>query len=290
MSLSSLGLDAFHGVARAKNFSAAAKNLHITQSALSQRILKLEDELRATLLIRDPKGVRLTEAGEHLLRYCQMRQSIEEVVWDHLLKKKQHAAASLAGTCRIGGYSTVIRSVVIPALGPCISSHPHSRVEIFTRETRDLAGLLRSGEVDLILADREYCLPGMVNEILGWEENVLVEPVRGECRDVFLDHDVDDTTTAEFLKMQPPKLRRPKFERMFLDEIYTILDGVARGWGRAVVPRHLVGDSKLLRVVPGYRPLKIPVVLSFYEQLYYTPLFEEVTKSLRQNAGSYLGA
>ena len=63
MSLSSLYLDAFVGVAKAESFSGAAKGLHITQSALSQRIKNLEDELGLTLFLRMTSGVRLTEQG-----------------------------------------------------------------------------------------------------------------------------------------------------------------------------------------------------------------------------------
>lgn len=67
MSLSSLHLDAFFTAAQLLNFSQAAKQLHITQSALSQRIKALEEDLSLRLFVRKPRGVELSVAGERLL-------------------------------------------------------------------------------------------------------------------------------------------------------------------------------------------------------------------------------
>jgi len=77
MGLSSSHLEAFAAVAQAGGFSKAAKILHLTQSALSQRIMNLEDDLAITLFIRDPSGLRLTPAGDELLRYWQMHHGLE---------------------------------------------------------------------------------------------------------------------------------------------------------------------------------------------------------------------
>ncbi len=84
MSLSSLHLDAFFAAAQSLNFSRAARDLHITQSALSQRVKALEEDLGLTLFVRLPRGVQLTEAGERLLRYCQARSSLESELIEHL--------------------------------------------------------------------------------------------------------------------------------------------------------------------------------------------------------------
>src|SRR4029079_6411965 len=75
--LSSLYLDAFFAAARSLNFSLARNDMLITQSALSQRIKGLEEELDLTLFVRLPRGVQLTEAGARLLRYCKARSWME---------------------------------------------------------------------------------------------------------------------------------------------------------------------------------------------------------------------
>ena len=287
MTLSSLGLDAFFEVVRAKSFSQAAKNLHLSQSALSQRVLKLEEELQTTLLVRDPKGLRLTEPGEHLIRYCQLRQTLEEDVSRHFSSEKTRDG-ELSGTLRVAGHSTVTRSVVMPALTSLVKDHPRVKLQIFTREMRDLTALLRSGEVDMVVLDHAAKLPGICHHVLGFEENVLVEAAKGGNRAVFLDHDAEDTTTLEFFRRQEPKNRPANLERMFLDEIYSILDAVALGWGRAVIPRHLALSRENLAIMRGFRAFKVSVVLNYYQQSFYTPLIRRGRETLCSAAKKYL--
>lgn len=59
---------AFEAVARHSSFSAAAAELHLTQSAVSRQIRSLEDELAAPLFLRGTRHVELTTAGQSLLR------------------------------------------------------------------------------------------------------------------------------------------------------------------------------------------------------------------------------
>jgi DNA-binding transcriptional LysR family regulator len=284
MSLSSLQLDAFVAVAKAQSFSAGAKALHITQSALSQRILNLEQELGSTLFIREPSGIRLTELGQKLLRYCQMKDSLEVELMAEIGESKNMA---LGGLIKIGGFSTVVRSILIPSLSPILSENPDVQVEFQTREIRDLPGLLETGGTDFILLNKPYEKQGVENIELGFEENVLVEPKNGIFRqDVFLDHDSEDPTTANFFKIQakPPK----KWKRSYFDEIYSIIDGVLAGAGRAVIPIHLANQIKGLTLSKGYRPLKTPVYLCYYQQAFYTSLQKRVLTDIQSTAPKLL--
>lgn len=100
---------------------------------------------------------------------------------------------------------------------------------------RHLPTLLETGEADFILLNKPYEKQGVENIELGLEEYVLIEPKNIKCREnVFLDHDSNDTTTNDFFNFQekPPK----KWKRSYFDEIYTIIDGVLAGAGRAVIP------------------------------------------------------
>src|SRR5919206_1461930 len=57
-------------VAAERSFSAAAQKLGYTQSAVSQQVAALEREAGATLIERNPRGIRLTDAGEALVRHA----------------------------------------------------------------------------------------------------------------------------------------------------------------------------------------------------------------------------
>src|SRR5437868_1982217 len=120
MKISSLGLQTFTQTSLTLNVTQAAKDLGLTQSALSQRLSLLEEDLEVTLFIREPRGLKLTEAGQKLLRFATMNQKIEEEL---LFDLKGHAQ-ELAGTLRIGGYSSVLRSVLVPALVPFLRKNP----------------------------------------------------------------------------------------------------------------------------------------------------------------------
>src|SRR5262249_54594072 len=121
VSLSALQLDAFYAVARTLSFTRAARELHVTQSALSQRIKNLEGELTCRLFVRSPAGVACTEAGQRLLRYCQTKAALESELVSEL---GAAPAEGLGGTVRVAAYSSVVRSAVLPALAPMLRAHP----------------------------------------------------------------------------------------------------------------------------------------------------------------------
>ena len=61
----------FYEVAKAGNISKAAKELFISQPAISKSISKLEDGLGVTLFVRSSRGVQLTEEGRLLFHYAE---------------------------------------------------------------------------------------------------------------------------------------------------------------------------------------------------------------------------
>ena len=140
MSISSIQLDAFLEVANSKSFSLAAKRLHVTQSALSQRILNLEEVIAARLFIRDPAGIRLTIAGEEMLRYCISRQRMEQDVVTKIATGNQSAI----GFLKIAGFSSVVRSVILPVLSQYILENRQVQLEVSSCEIRDLLPIVSS--------------------------------------------------------------------------------------------------------------------------------------------------
>jgi DNA-binding transcriptional LysR family regulator len=286
-SLSSLYLDAFVAVAQTKNFSKAAEKLHITQSALSQRVLNLEGELESTLFIRDRVGILLTEMGHELLRYCQNKEALENEFLSQLQSKEK---AELVGDVRIGGFSSVMRSVILPALSPFLKANPRIRLNLITRELRDLPDLLRRGEIGFMVLDHSLERHDLESIQLGFERNVLVQSVHhcsnNSSNNIYLDHDEEDQVTRNYLKLLGKKHSR--VERRYLGDVYGLLDGVRQGIGKAVLPRHLIRDISDLSVLNPGVELTIPVMLHFYSQPYYTHLQQKVLESLRKNCPKIL--
>lgn len=297
MALSSDQLEAFGVVAREAHFSKAAKILGITQSALSLRIQKLEDSIGATLFIRGRAGVRLTHAGQELLRYANVKSSLESEVLGRIAdgdragqgQGRGQSRDQLRGMIRIGGFSSVMRSLVLPAVAPLIATNPHVSLKLVSREVDELPGTLQQGEVDFLLWERKLELEGVESIFLGNEINVVVQSRSKKCRkNVFLDHDERDQTTLRFMKSQSKP--QNELQRLYLDDIYGIIDGVVMGLGRAVLPKHLAEQHTTLEVDRGFKAIESPVYLNYYKQPYYSRLHTLVQGVLLSHFKSHFKA
>ncbi len=284
MSLPSNYLDAFQEIAKSGGFSQATKVLNISQSALSQRIKKLEEEIGLTLFVRTPTGVLLTEQGERLLRYCQTRDSLEEELVQELNASNFF---DVAGTLRIGSYSSIFRSVVLPALSPMLKKYPNILCEFTCADMKDLPRKLQRAEVDFIITDQKLDQANLESEVLGQEKFVVIEGKNTANRnDIFLDNDSNDRMTASFFKSQKKKL--PKYRRSYFDDCYGIIDGVKAGLGKAIISEHLVCDDKSLQIAAGYKPFQLDVILHYYKQPFYSRLHQTVVHALKSKSKKYL--
>lgn len=284
MKISNLGLQAFTQTARTLNVTQAAKDLGLTQSALSQRISLLESDLETTLFIREPRGLKLTEAGQRLLRFASLNQKIEEeLLWE--LKGHQQ---ELAGTLRLAAYSSVLRSVLIPALAPFLRKNPKVHIDFQSYEMFELPEALKTARAELIVMDYALGKQNILEEVLGSEEFVVIESRKFDSpEDLYLDHGPEDNATGEFFRAQ--KNRSQSFyRRSFMGDVYGIIDGVEMGLGRAVMSRHLVSDNAQVSLVKGYSPYKRHVTLHYFEQPFYSRLMSRVIEELKSKAPELL--
>lgn len=292
MKLNTDRLNAFYQVALDKNFSVAADNLCITQSALSQRVLKLEQEVSAKLFIRESRGITLTEPGSLLFDYVRDLQQREVEVINALTGQ----ASTPSGIIRVAAFSSVLRSVVMPALSSIIRDAFGGHVEVFSRELRELPYMLKTGEADFIIHDNPKLSGKLVAIEIGQENLVHVRSKRGlnekanflkeQGQTIFLDHDVDDMTTYHFFTSQGQS--DVNIQRSFYDDIYGILDGVRLGFGEAIVSEHLIAQDNEIEVVPHKNKVTSPVILYYQKHRYLSDLQKQVIRMLKVNAVSYL--
>jgi DNA-binding transcriptional LysR family regulator len=279
-------LEAFLACAQLGHFTQAAKSLHITQSALSQRIAKLESDLSTALLIRDRTGVRLTPAGEDLLRYGLAQKSLEADVVQRITGGAR-SKSEPAGAIRIGGFSSVMRSAVLPAISPLLIEYQNIRLNFISKELDELPGLLARGEIDYMISYREFIQDDIEVRQIGTEYNYLVQKKGYSGPDIYLDHDQNDQSTVRYL--QKTKVRQ-KTERRYLDDVYGLLDGVKLGLGRALIPVHLIRGQKDLEIVDRKNVLEFPLLLHFYRRPFYSRLHGKVLGLLERNVQPYLEA
>lgn len=276
MSIPNDSLMAFLRVFEEGSFTAGAQRLGLTQSAVSQKIARLEDLLQSPLFVRLSKGLALTSAGERLLVFARAQLQHEQ---DFLQSFNQYGTA-LSGIYRLAGFSSINRSILIPALAPWMRQHPEVSLEFSSHEVVDLLPLLKSNRVDAAILDYHPHVPGIEEVVIGREEYVVIESTRHKnVPAFFLDHGPHDNATESYFKFQK-KQTLP--QRRFMGEVYAILDGVAAGLGRAVMSVHLVKDDRRFHIVSGYKPYERPLVLCFYRQSYYSPVHQQLLQILSQ--------
>jgi DNA-binding transcriptional LysR family regulator len=278
MKISTTQLAAFQAIVKAGKFSIAAKAIHLTQSALSQRIMNLEQDLGVTLLIRTPNGAHPTQAGERLLRYCETMNALEDELAQDLHLPNQR---ELAGTIKIASYSSVLRSVLIPALSDLMKQHPKIHCELICAQVNQLPVLLNRSEVDFIVTDQRIDRAHLVAHIIGQEKYVVIESARGTDRqNHYLDNEPSDRTTEVYFKTQG-NLQKP-YQRSFFNDCYGIIDGVKQGLGRAVMSEHLIQNNTSIKIIKKFTPQVVPVVLHYHVQPIYSKLHQKVVSTLHK--------
>ena len=138
----------FKEVAETGNISVAAKNLYISQSAVSQSIKQLETALQARLFARSPRGVTLTGEGQMLYQYVRSALGLIATGEDKLSQAQQ----LLLGTLVIGASDTVTSWFLTPYLDEFHRQHPGIRLKIVSGRSAKVLSLLKSGAVDIAFA------------------------------------------------------------------------------------------------------------------------------------------
>jgi DNA-binding transcriptional LysR family regulator len=138
-------------VHRAGGVLAAADVLHVTPSAVSQQITRLEAEEGVAVLDRNPRGATLTAAGRILAEAAERIES-------ELVEARKSLAAlggELSGRVTLAGFQTAIRAVVSPALSVLAEHHPGVELVVEEREPAESMRRLREGDADVVLLERD---------------------------------------------------------------------------------------------------------------------------------------
>ena len=165
--LDSRQLLAFVTVARRGSFTLAAKDLFLTQSAVSHAIKALEDELGHRLLDRVGKRVSITQAGEQLLIHAQRILGEMEAARAGL----DHLANWGHGRLRVGASVTACQYLLPTVLREFRQSFPKCVIRIEPGDHGRQLELLREGQIDLAImlkpdGDREFTFVPMFEDQL----------------------------------------------------------------------------------------------------------------------------
>ncbi|PCE28029.1 LysR family transcriptional regulator [Paraburkholderia acidicola] len=244
MKIDTLGVQAFIAVADRGSFQGAADALHVTQTAITQRLRKLEDFLGVTLIERTTRSIALTEIGRDFLP--QARRLLGELA-DALVEIRETGIVR-RGDVSIACVPTVGVQYLPRILQAYSARYPHNRIRILDHASSAVveAVLRREAEFGINIAGERH--PELASVPLTEDRYVLI------CHE---DHPLAKRRRIAWKQLQPYPLifagevsgnrvlldQALKASHLALRSFYevqrssTAVGLVAQGVGAAVVPR-----------------------------------------------------
>lgn len=260
----------FVRVAELGSFTRASIVLDIAQPALSRQVRLLEVELRQNLLVRNGRGITLTEAGKVLLEHS--RGVLHQMA--RLREELSRVRGSLAGSVAVGLPPTLGRILAVPLTRAFKAAMPDASLSILDGLSKTMQESLLTGQLDIALVYNALPAPGIELRPLLQDELLLVQGNSGDTGAVDEPVQLADVARHPLIIPARPNALRMHVETALLNisaqpriamevnSVATILDLVADGVGCAVLSRHAVLTAaqperfRLRRIVnPGLFPL-----------------------------------
>jgi DNA-binding transcriptional LysR family regulator len=259
-------LHVFLAVAKEQSFSRAAEKLYRTQPAVSIVIRKLEESVGQPLLLRGPRQVKLTDAGELLRDYAERLLNLRDEIQNGMDDLKSLGRGEL----RLGVNESSIHAL-LPALARYRKLYPGVRLIMHRTLSRDIPQevlnyRLDLGSVSYVPQDAKLAAV----EILRDELTFVVPPkhrlarrrsvdIKELGKETFIAHNVESPYRSRVIQLFE-KHRTPLHRDVEMPTVESIKRFVQMGMGVAIVPRMCVRwevERKLLAEV-RIRQLKMP--------------------------------
>lgn len=244
-------LKTFLAVARYRNITRAAEEVHLAQSSVSDQVQSLEAELGAALFTRSKAGLELTQAGETLRSYAEEIL----VLADEARAAVTEAAGQTAGTVTIGALETIAAVTLPQWLSAFQGDHPDVNLRLKVAGSADLLRKLENGEIDVAFCfDKGALDDQLAKRTISTEPLVLV--ACPEKASVPPKGDLIGLASTSFVATEVGCVYRHLFDTAFADagiaapklvaevgSIGMIARLVAAGAGMGLVPRLAVADA-----------------------------------------------
>lgn len=151
----------FVTLAECLHFGRASESCHVSPSALSRGIRRLEEEAGTTLFERNNRNVALTRAGHLFLRYA--RDALGQ--WDSIRNELMEEAGELRGEISLYCSVTASYSFLFDILTRFRNEHPHVEIKLHTGDPEDAITRVLAGEEDISIGAR----PGILHADLAFK-------------------------------------------------------------------------------------------------------------------------
>ncbi|MCY9782928.1 LysR family transcriptional regulator [Nocardiopsis sp. EMB25] len=293
-------LRVLHAVAAHGSLSAASQALHVTNSAVSQQLTKLEREVGQPLVERTGRGVRLTDAAELLVEHTARILSLVQRAEAELEAHRD----DVVGHLRLSATPTAVRGLLPHALVSLREAHPGLRLELHEEEPHESLPAMARGDADLAMVVDWDGAP------LDLPSGMSRAPLMEDVGDIALpaDHplahrellDLEEILTLPWISWSRRSICDDWLHDMIrsrgaepviihnVEEHQTKLALIAAGIGAAVMPRLGRGPvPEGVRIVPVQPALVRQVYVFWRSDGSRRPAIRAVVRALRESAATY---
>jgi len=281
-------LRCFVAAADAPSFRAAAKKVHLSPGAFSDRLSRLEDDLGGMLFHRSSRSRRLTEAGERVLPAA--RNLLADA--DRCRELVQAADQRVPFELTIGTRYELGMSWLCPALATLTQTRPERSIHLYMADTPDLLSRVERGDLDAVVFSARLTSPRLAYTKLHTEEYIFVGPpgTRIDGAEHAAEHTLVDISPDlplfRYLRDAQPNPTVWRFARHeYMGGIGATLYRVLHGHGVAVLPTYFVqpqlDDGSLVRLMPEAPIREDAFRLVWWKAHPYANRLEELAEELR---------
>ena len=287
MMIAQAQLPTFVAVAELLNLSAAARKLGITQTGATQRIKALEQSLGTTLFTRSRSGMRLTEEGHLLFRYCMEVSSLE----GHFLSGMKGRGKTREVELCIVGPMSLLAGRVVPPYSEIAHKWTNLNLRFVVDSNANRLNQLKRGSCDLAFIFPHEVGLELDSKLIRPVEYLLVVTPKWKGRSLkeilgtekLLAYHPEDNTGLDYLKTFD-LLDRFKRSRFCVSENITLIRMLELGLGFGVLPKEiaepLIAEMKLMPLNQG-RTYKIPFALAWYPRREMPDYFREIVRMIK---------
>lgn len=287
MSLLSPQLQAFVAIAKHKTVHTAADVIHLTQTAVTQRIKTLEAKLNTTLFIRTRRGMQLTPEGEALLRYCQTAKEIENMTLSSIHGIENQSEIQLC----LSGATSIMRSRIIPQCLIALKNFPQLLLHFDVSDREGRHKLLKSAHSDIAIIRKEELAKEMAYKKLVPEKYVLVATKdwkRRTLQDIIknepiIDFEPNDQVTYDYLKHYD-LFDLVHHKRHFVNRTECVAFMLEAGLGYSTLTKEFAKpylDNKSLIILNGGKTYDMVPFLAWYHRPKPPPYFSAIINAIR---------
>lgn len=217
----------FNSVAETGNISRSAKQLFISQPAVSKAIHGLEDNLATILFIRNSRGVKLTDEGK--LLYEHTKNAFDTINRGEENIKRIHELG--IGHLRIGTSTTLCKYLLLPYLDGFVRENPHIKITIENQSSSHTLKMLENSELDIGLVAKPTNSEAYYFHSLGEIEDIFV------ATSSYLDNLKLRENSSEFFSCANIMLlNEENVSRKYIDDYFKI---------NSIEPKHVLEISSM---------------------------------------------